>query len=110
MPLTFSLSSPVPEMEIQRQLMALQLLKVSRPWRYRGGWAPEEEMKAALLAKVTDPSCRRLSVEGEEDLVTVRLTGMPASWLMESEVSVKSSEKRALAVAAKLGAVGLARR
>ena len=36
-----------------------------------------------------------------------RLTGLPASWLMESEVSVKSLENNALAVAAKLEAWGL---
>jgi hypothetical protein len=42
-----------------------------------------------------------------KDQAERRLTGMPASWSMESEVSVKSSENNALAVAAKLAAVGL---
>ena len=43
-------------------------------------------------------------IEGED------LTGRPASWSMESLVSVKSLEKRALAVALKFDAVGLASR
>jgi hypothetical protein len=42
---------------IQRQLMALQLQKKSRVWTMSGFWLPDPEMKAALLAKVTEPSC-----------------------------------------------------
>jgi hypothetical protein len=40
----------------------------------------------------------------------VKLTGLPASWLMLSDVSVKSLERRDLAVEAKLAALGLANR
>ena len=38
------------------------------------------------------------------------LTGIPASWLIESLISVQSFEERTLAIAAKFGAVELASR
>src|SRR5436309_219349 len=57
MPLTFSLSLPVPLIEIQRQPILLQLLKISSVWRKRGGCDPDPAMKADRLGKVTDPSC-----------------------------------------------------
>ncbi len=59
MPLTLVESSPVPDTEIQRQLMALQLQKMSRDWRTSGGWLVEPVMNASLLAKVTEPSCNK---------------------------------------------------
>jgi len=79
-------------------------------------------MKAALLGKVTDPSCnchtrqlvkrsryiqnrkREYWMKGQDP------TGKPASWSMESLVSVKSFEKRAVAVALKFAALGFASR
>lgn len=68
MPLTFSWLLPVPDTEIQRQLMALQLQKMSRVWRVRGGWALELAMKAALFANVTEPSCAGVSANSSREV------------------------------------------
>jgi hypothetical protein len=122
MPLTFSLSLPVPLIEIQRQPILSQLLKISRVWRKSGGCDPDPAMKADLLGKVTDPSynCHtRQSVKQSRYIQNRKRewwmkgqdpTGRPASWSIESLVSVKSFVKRAVAVALKFAALGFASR
>lgn len=56
MPLTGVLSSPVPDTEIHRHEMALQLEKLSKLFRISGGCELEPAIKSALLEKVAEPS------------------------------------------------------